>query len=1067
MRFALPFWRHEHTGRTRKSRRNGGRGYRRSLRERSLSLEPLETRELLSVCHWDGGGNDDYWTTAANWQGDVAPVAGDDLVFEGTTRTSTQNNFAAGTSFHSIEFASDDFSLAGNNFTLTSGITVDSGISNATISMGIALSGPTTINVNDTSLTASGVLSGGGNSLTKTGAGALVVTANNTYTGTMVIDAGTLQVGDGGTTGVHPGTSMVNNGSLVFERSDSLAVGNTISGTGSITQSGTGLINLIGNNTYTGGTAILSGVLSFAQGSLGPSGAITIAGDSTLKWYGGNTQDISGRLVLEPDVNATLNIDGGYSVTFASGFGGGNSASITKIGTGRLTLAQNNAYTGTTTISAGTLQIGAGGGTGSLGAGNITNNATLEFQRSDLVELSSVISGTGNLRQSGSGTLSLTGNNTYTGTTSVYGGTLEFVSGSLGPSGNIYLSGTSTLKWSEGNTQDISSRLRASGTIDATLDVGGNNVTFASGTGGTGTLLKAGSGTLTVTGTNYYTNVTILAGTLQVGAGGTTGWLSVGSIANNASLVFDRADQITFYSAISGTGSITKNGTNWLLLSGNNTFTGGVTVNSGTLAFTSGALGSTGAITVAGNVTLVWNGTNTDDISGRLMFAEDVTTTLAIGNNNVPFATAFGNGSAASITKTGLGTLTLTGDNTYTGGTRINAGTVAFASGGLASSGSVTVGGTSTIQWLDGNSEDISGRLVLSNGVITTLAIGNNDVTLATAFGTGSTAAITKTGEGALTLTGNNAYTGGTRINAGTVAFANGGLGGSGTITMGGAATVRWLEGNTQDISNRLSLNGMNVTLDVGGNNVTLASGMGGGSAASVTKAGTGAVTLTGWNSYTGGTIVSAGTLQVGAGGTSGVLPAGGITNDGLLIFDRSDNVTWSNLIGGTGNLVKNGAGTLTLTGNSTYTGLTTINAGKLQVGSGGSTGTLGSGAVMNNGAIVFNRTGTVEISGEIGGTGGVTKQNTGVVILSGNSTYTGVTTVSQGELSVTGGIPFSTVIIGGGATLSGTWAAALDRSLPLVASLLRAILVLAHSARRISPWPRIPRIPSSSLRML
>ena len=95
----------------------------RPTKQRSFLLEPLERRELLSVCTWNGQGTDNKWSTAANWSGNAAPVAGDQLVFAGTTQTSTQNDLAAGTSFQSIEFQGSGFSLSGNSTTVTGNIT--------------------------------------------------------------------------------------------------------------------------------------------------------------------------------------------------------------------------------------------------------------------------------------------------------------------------------------------------------------------------------------------------------------------------------------------------------------------------------------------------------------------------------------------------------------------------------------------------------------------------------------------------------------------------------------------------------------------------------------------------------------------------------------------------------------------------------------------------------------------------------------------------------------------------------------------------------------------------------
>ena len=205
----------------------------KKAQHRTFFCEPLEKRELLSVCTWNGQGTNNKWSTAANWVGNAAPVAGDQLVFSGTTQTASQDDLAAGTSFQSIEFQNSGFSLSGNNLTVANHITVDSGATNETISLGVALNGTINVNVADnTSLTLSGVLSdatGGGslvmNDTGSAGTGKLVLSGTNTFTGGTTVNGGTLNA---------PAPGAVPN----YGTSGSLSVANgavfnvTVSGTG-------------------------------------------------------------------------------------------------------------------------------------------------------------------------------------------------------------------------------------------------------------------------------------------------------------------------------------------------------------------------------------------------------------------------------------------------------------------------------------------------------------------------------------------------------------------------------------------------------------------------------------------------------------------------------------------------------------------------------------------------------------------------------------------------------------------------------------------------------------------
>ena len=184
------------------------------------------------------------------------------------------------------------------------------------------------------------------------------------------------------------------------------------------------------------------------------------------------------------------------------------------------------------------------------------------------------------------------------------------------------------------------------------------------------------------------------------------------------------------------------------------------------------------------------------------------------------------------------------------------------------------------------------------------------------------------------------------------------------------------------------------------------------------TKAGPGTLTLTGANTYSGGTTVSAGTLQLGDGGTTGSI-TGNVANNGILAFNRSDVVTFGGMISGTGSVQQNGTGTTILTGNNTYTGGTIINAGTLQLGVGGTTGSI-VGNVIDNGELIFNRSDAVTFGGVISGTGTLVKLGAGTLTLPSANTYTGATTVNGGSLIVDGSIASANTLVNPGGLLGG-----------------------------------------------
>jgi outer membrane autotransporter protein len=399
-------------------------------------------------------------------------------------------------------------------------------------------------------VTFAGAISGTG-SVAQIGTGTTILTGTNTYSGGTTISSGTLQIGNGGTTGSITG-DVTDNGTLVFNRSDSVAFGRLISGAGTLVQSGSGTLILIGNNTYSGGTTISVGTLQIGSG--GTTGSVV-----------GDVTD-----------DGTLAFDRSDSVTFAGAISG--TGALVQSGSGTLTLTGNNTYTGNTTISAGMLQIGNGGTSGSV-TGNVTDNGTLAFDRSDAVTFAGVISGTGALVQLGSGMLILTGNNTYSGGTTISAGTLQIGNG--GTSGTI-----------AGSVTD-------NGTLAFDRS---DSVTFGGAISGTGALVQLGSGVLTLTGANTYSGgTTISAGILRVGNGGATGNI-IGNVVDSGTLIFNRSNTLGFGGVISGTGSVVQNGGGATILSGTNTYTGGTVVNAGTLTVNSAQALGLGNVQVNGGI---------------------------------------------------------------------------------------------------------------------------------------------------------------------------------------------------------------------------------------------------------------------------------------------------------------------------------------------------------------------------------------------------------------------------------------------------------------------------------
>ena len=757
------------------------------------------------------------------------------------------------------------------------------------------------------------------------------------------------------------------------------------------------------------------------------------------------------------------------TATFSGNFGASaaavtNGVSIIKEGTGTWILTgatmDNN---GMMVVSNGVLQIGSGT-SGKLGrTAVISNYATLAFGRSDTLVVTNVIDGPGTVQQRGAGSLILlpsSGANTYTGKTVVTNGLLVAVPESaLGPNPASLIADQLTLNG--GGLRSTNDQTIAGSNRGVTLGSAGGRLspdtnttlTVASVIAGTGSLTINGAGTATLTGANACSGKTILtSGTLALSGesffGAAPGVATADQITFNGgtlrstvtfaiddsnrgvtisapggTIAPDAATTLTISEPIVGAGALTKSGAGTLTLNGADSRTGNTLVNQGVLAIGAGGSLSSPVISVAGGATF--------DVS------------------------ALGGGFTLSSGKTLTGNGTIVGTLTAGSGSTLSAGT---SVGALNVSGNLVLnGGATNLVEISPSTNDVinvSGNLTLTGVNVIRLSI----------------LALLPAGQyplikyGTLTGDASNLLLQGyplSRVNAALVVNAvnksidliltgsNGAVewtGGRGGNAWDVNTTTNWLNAGVpsaffnDDTASFTDIGATNPSVNLVAtvipgqvvvNSATDYAFSGNGKIsgiAGLSKSGPNTLTVLTTNDYLGTTVIGGGTVRVGNGTAAGSLGTGNITNNASLAYNVAGSQTVANVISGTGSLTVQ-AGTLALTGNNSY-GASVINGGTtLQVGANGGTGSLGTGGVTDNGALVYRRTGTVTNLGSISGTGSLAVQAAGTVVLAANNSYAGTTTVDTGTLQVGSGGIAGSIGSAGSVSLTNAGRLAFNRS--------------------------------------
>lgn len=677
----------------------------RRLMSAALLVLPLwAARTPAADYFWNPASPTGNWASNPNWS---TPANGPTY-----TQNWADSNTANFTGANQTVTVNSLITIAGINFT-ANGIQVVSG--GGASDLRLVGSVPISVSGANTATIAEQLNSiGAGSELVKQGTGTLVLSGANSITD-VTVAAGTLKLGNNsalGSASLNPG--LVVDGTL--DLAGFSAARGELSGSGTVTSSTVGSVaTLTVGSNFSSGTTTFGGTIQNGVGTV----ALTKTGVGTLvlnsaNTYSGGTTISGGTLqtsLLAPTGTAsgigtggvqlgggTLEYTGGAVSSNRSFTLGAGTSTISSTGTGALNLS-NTALT-LSGIAAKTLVLNA-----TTSSGNNTFAAPLADNGAAT-----------SLSKTGTGTWVLTGNNSYTGATTISGGTLSVavlanggsnsgIGASTSAAANLVFDG-GTLRYTGAGSvvTDRAFTLNAGGgTIDVSASTSTTLVVSGGGTGAGG-LIKAGVGILTLTGaSNYTAGTTVSAGTLRLGNGVANGSVT-GNITNNATLQFNNPSAGTFAGAITGTGNLSLVGAGTQTFTGANTYTG-----------TTGLAGAARVYVAAGG-TLAGSGAGAVTVGGANTLGGEGT----VGGSVVAYLSGSTLDVGDGVTATDIGTLTFSNALDFQAGagttfhfSRVG-GNVAGVGYDRVNAGAITLGGAFTAQFTNTGSNTFTTMTILS-----------------------------------------------------------------------------------------------------------------------------------------------------------------------------------------------------------------------------------------------------------------------------------------------------------------------------------------------------------------